>query len=156
MEDKILEKNIIIEAKYITNGLQDYIKEKLDELVNTCTKENGYIIKIKNIKNIKNNKILKNSGNLLCQILYNATVFKPYKNLETNCKVTMIFRHGIFGECNQMPVLIPYTKLNDYEYDNEKFKNKDIEIKVGDIITIIITDIRYSKKQFNCIASLKI
>ena len=59
MEDKLLEKNIIIESKYITNGLKDHIKEKLDELIDTCTKENGYIIKIKNIKNIKSNKILK-------------------------------------------------------------------------------------------------
>ena len=156
MEDKILEKNIIIEAKYMSNELKDHIKKKLDEMEGKCTKEDGYLIKIKKIKKIKDNIILKNSGNLLCRVRYDAVVFKPYKNLEMNCKVTMIFRHGIFGEYNKMPVLIPYTKLSQYEYDNEKFKNKDNTIQIGDIIPIIITDIRYSKKQFNCIASLKI
>ena len=67
--------------------------------------------------------------------MYNAITFKPCKNLETTCKVTMIFRHGIFGECNKMPILIPYTKLDDYEYEDGKFKKKDIEIIVNDIIT---------------------
>ena len=56
MEDKILEKNIIIEAKYITNGLQDYIKDNGYTLYNNI--KNG-LTSYEDFKNVFSNSINK-------------------------------------------------------------------------------------------------
>ena len=156
MEDKIIAKDIIIKAKDLNSNVRKNIEKKLESLENTCTQENGYIIKFIKILEIKNNKILENSGNVLLKVKFFAKVLNPYVGAVLRSKITMIFRHGIFCEYNTMPILVPYTKLVGYNFMNSTFQRDNNILKIHDYINVVITDIRYSKNKFNCIGSLKI
>ena len=156
MEEQILVEKIILESKYINNNIQNSILNKLEKLTDICTEKYGYIIDIIKIIEIIDNKILDNTGDILFTIKFRAKILKPILDLELNAKINMIFNHGIFCQYIHLPILIPYTKLKDFEYKDKKFIKDDVELKIGDNINVKLTDIRYHKKKFNCIASLKV
>ena len=156
MEEKTITKDIILEAKYLNNNIRENIIDKIRELKDSCTEEYGYIIDINNDVNIINNKIIDNTGDILFKIKFGAKVLKPVIGMELNAKINMVFNHGIFCQYLNLPILIPYTKLAEYEYIDKKFKKGGDELQIGDDINIKITDIRYHNKNINCIASLKI
>ena len=155
MEDKDITTNIILEAKYLNNNIQENILNKIQELKDSCTEEHGYIININNDINIISNKIIDNTSDTLFKTKFRARVLKPAIGMELEAKINMIFNHGIFCQYLNLPILIPYTKLVGYEYIDKKFKKGEEEFQIGSSINVRITDIRYHNKNINCIASLK-
>ena len=156
MEDQILVEKIILESKYINKDIKKNILNILKKLKEECTEKYGYIIDIIKIIKIIDNKILDNTGDILITVKFSAKILKPKIDIELNAKINMVFNHGIFCEYIHLPILIPYTKLKDFEYQDKKFIKGDKILKIGDDINVKLTDIRYHKKKFNCIASLKI
>ena len=156
MEEKILVEKIILESKYINKDIKNNIQNKIEKLKGECTEKYGYIIEIIEIIEIMDNKILNNTGDILITVKFKGKILKPKIDMELNAKINMVFNHGIFCEYINLPILIPYTKLKDFEYQDKKFVKGDHVFKIGDNINIVLTDIRYHKKKFNCIASLKI
>jgi len=156
MEKIDIIKDIILEAKYLNNNIRENIIEQIKKLKDLCTEEYGYIIDINDNINIITNKILDNTGDILFKIKFEAEVLKPVIGMELEARINMIFNHGIFCQYLNLPILIPYTKLSEYEYIDKKFKKGENELQIGDNIIVKITDIRYHNKNINCIASLKI
>ena len=71
----------------------------------------------------------------------------------------MIFSDGIFVNIqDKLKILVPSSNLVDYEYnhDNDTFEKKGGKnIKVGDIITVVVQASMYNKNKISCFASLK-
>ena len=156
MEEQILVEKIILESKYINKDIKKNIRNKIEKLKGECTEKYGYIMEIMEIMEIIDNKILNNTGDILITVKFMGKILKPKVDMELNATINMVFNHGIFCEYINLPILIPYTKLKDFEYQDKKFIKGNNVFKIGDNINIKLTDIRYHKKKFNCIASLKV
>lgn len=150
--------NVKVKAEYMNNNIHTHIFDSLKKKYEgTCTEEKGYLINVNKINRIIEKSLTEDVElYFLCDC--NADVLKPFKGENLKLKVTMIFIHGIFCQLNNLKLLIPHDKLNDYIFDTKKqiyiHKNNNKEIKLNDEINVKITDIRYKKKNYNCIGQI--
>ena len=150
--------SIKIKAECMNNNINKYILESIkNKYEGTCSKEKGYFIKVNKV-----NKIIETFLNEDVELYFtcncNVDVLKPTKDKELDLKVTMIFVHGIFCQLNNLKLLIPQDELTNYIFDGQEkkyiHKNSKREIKNNDTIKTKIIDIRYKKKNFNCIGQI--
>ena len=155
---KIIEKKVYLKYEYLDKNYKNNILTNLIEITkNLCNKEDGYILKINKIIKIKENNITSN-GELEFLLYFEADTIYPEKDKIFEGNVCMIFSAGIFINIKDIfKILIPLSELKNYKYDNteNKFNNEDEIIKVGDILKVIIVDIKYSKKSFSCFGKIK-
>ena len=157
---KISTLNIIIslEPQYLDSNIKQHIFKKLqDILLNECTKENGFFLKIIKLNKIIDNYI--NDSQVVFNIEYDAETLKPETNKIFEGNVCMIFSGGIFLSIkNKMKVLIPISSLTDFEYkqSSNNFVNKKNKenIKENDILKIYISGVKYFKNNFSCFGTL--
>ena len=119
-----------------------------------CSQDVGYIISFNNIVKINNNIISRSGNEIVFKVSYDVNVFKPNIDDEYEAIITNIFDEGIILEyLNKIRILIPKSNLNEngFEFTNNTYNNWNI----GDTINIKITQIKYEKNNFICIANLK-
>ena len=150
-----INKRIYIESCYLNSNIMLHLIDKIrQETQQVCSKEYGYILSIKNII-----KILDNKENIF-NVLFQAEVFKPEKNQELQGNVCMIFKDGIFVDVlNIQKVLISAKTLSNYKYDKthnvfHHITNDNI-IDNMSCVNLIILDIKYNNHQFCCFGKLK-
>lgn len=150
-----INKRIYIESCYLNSNIMLHLIDKIrQETQQVCSKEYGYILSIKNII-----KILDNKENIF-NVLFQAEVFKPEKNQELQGNVCMIFKDGIFVDVlNIQKVLISAKTLSNYKYDktHNVFRHitNDSIIDNMSCVNLIILDIKYNNHQFCCFGKLK-
>ena len=160
METVTISKDIELSPSSLHQGyFNDIYNNLCDKYRDTCTKDNGYIIDILDDLKLNSNRISNNTANIIFNVSFTAKILKPEIGNEIKCSVDMLSWHGIFAGINKLKVLIPENALTNYYFDqqNSKYVNKKSksEIKNGDEITIELTDIRYTKNNYNCIGKLK-
>lgn len=136
----------------------DYILQHLrDAHERSCSREDGYIDHIEHIQDIQNLPLL-DSGECLVQVTFMAACFKPDVGRHVTTTVEMVFPHGIFSSLYVLRFLIPWKTLeSNYDYiDGVGYRHRGNghEIRVGDSITIEITNQKYDDGHFSCIAKL--
>ena len=156
VERKQIYGNIYIEPDEIVNNIHDLIEYKINEKYEkTCNQDYGYILKIENVeKNYTNIVNTIGNGEILFKVYFICLVLKPTKGMTLSGKIYMIFRHGIFANIDQIKILIPVSKLNKWTFEKDQFIKDDKILKIGDVININISEIRYEKKSFSCIGTL--
>ena len=160
MSTSIIERRICIEAEYLDQNVLDHVLNKIRHTCkNECTKEDGYIIDVNKIVNVKNNYISNVNSDIVFIVAFEAEILKPEVGKQFTDKVCMIFSGGIFINIkDKFKVLIPQSCLDKYTYESttKMFVHNDnnTSIKEDDIITIVITVMKYSKKNFSCIGNI--
>tara|TARA_A100001015_G_C15010094_1_gene722617 strand:- start:216 stop:695 length:480 start_codon:yes stop_codon:yes gene_type:complete len=158
METILLEKSVNLHCKYLDINIMDHLLHILKEnMLYKCTQENGYILNISKIDKIISHSIERSNGENIFIISFFADVFKPKENMQIEGTVCMIYKDGIFIDImNKQKMLIPKNNLTDYEYDEKEkiYKNDDINIKNGDRIKAIITNVGYSNNKYSCFGKL--
>jgi DNA-directed RNA polymerase subunit E'/Rpb7 len=153
-----IEQKVSIESKYLDSSIKDHILNKLKKTMEgKCTFENGYIIDVKKIIKLGDNKIGCANSLIIFNVTYEACVLKPVKGDILKGCVCMVFQHGIFVDVYKMKVLIPTTSMLSYIYNKSKNifeSDNDSSIIQGIELTIEIVMIKYEKKQFSCIGKL--
>ena len=139
------------------NIKSEILKQIRNIYVNNCTKEYGYIIKIKGMK-ILSNSINNVTGNIIFNLIYKAEVLKPYVGKIIETQINMIGEEGIFVSTkNLLKILLPADKLLKtkwvYDFSTQSYTNKITKNKMfgGDELQVEITNVRYNRKQFVCI-----
>jgi DNA-directed RNA polymerase subunit E'/Rpb7 len=158
MEKTHVTTDLVIEPFYFSHDkLYDHILTLLKEKEMTCTQEDGYIDHIYQISDIYNHDLL-DSGECCVRIMYEASCFKPDVGKRVKTKVEMVFPHGIFSSLYVLRFLVPYKSIEEnYDYiDNECYRHRQTGkvIGVGTEIMIKITNLKYDKGHFSCIAEL--
>lgn len=152
-------KKISIDSEYLNKDINENILKKLREIFkDECTKENGYYLDILSIKKILDNYISSNCENIF-EIEFEAETLKPEPGKSFKGEVCMIFSGGIFVNIkNKLKVLIPFSTLNLYDFDQQKncFINKKSknEIKQGTVLDVLISGTKYTKRNFSCFGTL--
>lgn len=158
MEKTQVVTDLVVEPRYFCQErLYDHILTLLKEKEMTCTQEDGYIDHIYQIVDIHNHELL-DSGECSVRVIYEASCFKPDVGKRVRTKVEMVFPHGIFSSLYVLRFLIPYKRLEgEYVYiENEGYRHRRTGrmIQVGSEIWIEVTDLKYDKGHFSCIAEL--
>ena len=153
----VIERRICLEPEKFDKNLKEHILNKIKEnSVNECNKEYGYILNVNKLVEIKDNNISSN-----CEHVFTVEIeienLKPEIGKNFVGIVCMIFTGGIFINIkNKLKVLIPVSNINKYKYNQEKncFENSEKNIKQGDELEVVITGLKYSKKNFSCFGNM--
>ena len=141
-------------GKNLVADIFEYVKGFMKD---DCSKDLGYIVKVKKIKRIIDNCISGNNGELIFEIEILVDVIKPEIGKLFTDKVCMIYNGGIFLDIKgKFKILIPISSLQHFVYDTSKkcFQKGDFTIKEGDLITSKITGIKFSKNNFSCFGNI--
>lgn len=152
-------RRVCIPHEDLHSDINSCILEKIKEItLNECTKENGFILSVKNlIGDIQDNYISNANGENVFIVKFLAETLKPENDKKFIGVVCMIFSGGIFVNIKKkQKVLIPVSTLNEYKFDQstKSFKKDKDEIKEGDELNILITGTKYSKQTFSCFGTL--
>lgn len=149
---------VSIASRYLDSDIKDHIFDKLKKTMEgKCTFNSGYIIEVKRIVALGENRIGCANSLVIFEVTYEADILKPEKGHHMSGNVCMVFQHGIFvNVCGKMKVLVPAASMNAYTYspDENSFKSPDNDILHGVEIKIEIVMTKYEKKQFSCIGKL--
>ena len=152
---KIIELPLEISPEYMVKQIKKYVYDfAKSKYEGTCSKENGYIVSVKKYLKTVSVHLNDNSNNIMFLAKFKVLCLKPEINKKFSCVVEMIFRHGIFAQINNLKVLVPASILEDFEFNKDSFTKKNLSIKKGDTIDIIITEIKYEKQNYSCIGKL--
>lgn len=158
MQNTNLILSTFIEAEKMNNKIKETLFQSIQKKYeNTCSENNGYIINIVKLNNIIDSKLSEDVQlHFTCNC--NVNILKPSVKDQIKFKVTMMFIHGIFCQLNNLKVLIPHDQLKKFTFDSKNkiyiSEDKKTEIKINDEIIVEIIDIRYKKKNFNCIGKI--
>lgn len=158
MEKTRVVTDLVIDPPYFSHDkFYDYVLKLLKEREMTCSQEYGYIDHIYQILDIYNYELL-DSGECWLRVTYEASCFKPTVGKRVKTKVEMVFPHGIFSSLYVLRFLVPFKRLEDeYVYVEDKgyrHRHTGKMIEVGSEIWIEVTDLKYDKGHFSCIANL--
>lgn len=157
-EQRILRTTLAVHPMYFSvDQLYDHILSSLKEKERTCNQEDGYIDHIYHIIDIHNRTLL-DSGYSQLEVSYEAACFKPTVEKEVETTVEMVFPHGIFSSLYVLRFLVPFKCLEkSYDFvENEGYRHRTTGnwIRVGSVIMIRITNLKYDNGHFSCIADL--
>jgi DNA-directed RNA polymerase subunit E'/Rpb7 len=156
---KTLVKNVVLQPNELGGNLAEVVAKKIcDTYENTTTKDEGYIFQISKDIRILGNHISPSTGyEIIFKVKFSANVLKPEVGTVVEGRVIIVDERGIFISVeDKMNVLIPNSRLSDFEFDKKRNEFKSEEgrsIKTGDMVKATIVAIRYDKK-FNCIGEL--
>ena len=158
MSNTIIERRICVDPQYLNKNIKHAIFEKIKESSkNECTKENGYILDVIKIIKIKDNYISNVNSEIVFIVEFEVITLKPDIGKKLSGNVCMVFSGGLFINIkDKIKVLVPINSLKNYNFGPAKknFFNKTNTIKEGDLISIVITGIKYSKKNFSCFGDI--
>lgn len=137
----------------IINNIVDLAKQKFERV---AYKDIG-IIKSVNEVRIISNTISKSSGLVVLSLSLTVDVIKPDIGDIFDMKVLKITTNkGIFVDNTYFKVIISPDKTGPYKLVESKggFYNKNVELKIDDIIRVKITTMKYIDKIFRFVGEI--
>ena len=127
--------------------------------VGKCHPTYGYVNSIKNTKISENHGIEDRTCNNIFSVNCDIDCILPTIGMILiGCEIIMQHESGVFLSYNNLRILVPLSKLNDYEYNRLEnvfiCKFSDDVLYTGDKCDIEIIDVKYSNGMFNCIGML--
>ena len=156
-----IQQTISLEAEFYDSNIEKHILNKLKSTMEgTCTLKYGYILQVLKLINIYNNSVVTSNPNTLFFVKYNASILKPKEGLELSGRICMVFPNGILADVeNKVNIFIPITNMKDYTFNDTEKKfvceGNSVSYEEGMIIDIIITSIKYEKKNYIIIGKIK-
>lgn len=157
-EKTIICRKLCLKSKFLNKNVRDNILNELNECVkDECTQEHGHIISINKIIKIENLIISRANSDNIFSVVFEASTLKPVVDAKLSGEVVMVYKDGIFISIfNKLQMLIPTMYLEDFTFDEirEEYVGGDRRIKVGDVISAVVTAIEFDKNSFGCFGSL--
>lgn len=147
----ILELKSILQPKYLNSEYKEKLLQAYKTDYEKSSNENGYIVKINNIIDIVSSCI-NNNNDIIIISNCDCTIFKPIPNMEVNCKIDLIHVNGLFMSKYDIKIMVP--KTDDYIFNTDYILINNKKYIVGDLLDIIIIDVRYYKNIYSCIGKL--
>tara|TARA_E500000331_G_C16871504_1_gene546403 strand:+ start:50 stop:283 length:234 start_codon:yes stop_codon:yes gene_type:complete len=72
--------------------------------------------------------------------------------MEVNCKIDLIHVNGLFMSKYDIKIMVP--KTDDYIFKSDHIMINNKKYIVGDLLDILIIDVRYYKNIYSCIGKL--
>lgn len=157
-----IEQLVPIEFKYLDKDIKQHMLRILREAMNKCCSSTyGYITEVKKIIEIGENKISPSNSLVIFKIVYEADVLKPFVGNIISGTVSIVLQNGdgiMVNICNKIQVLIPSSNMKPFLFNQSQllFEYDSVKIQKGCQINLEIVASKYEKKQYKCIAKIKI
>ena len=148
---------IEVEPKFMISDIRNIILTKIkNKYTKSCSEKNGYILEIMKLNEILFSGINDCNSNLFFKVDCQTKMLLPKIGKKINCKIDMIFQHGIFSGFKNLKVLVPISNLDKWNFDisSNSFQKGSQLLKVNDFIQVEITEIRYENCKYSCIGKL--
>ena len=154
MESRIIIRNVIMEPNDIKEDREKFLLKILREnRAKLHSLEDGFIVKIVKILD-KHNIVSNVTGNIIFTVKFLVKSITLKTGLEIPVVVKMVLTPGILCQYYDIKIWIPSIKTNGFKFISNTFIKGKNQIIVGHTITAKLSEIRYEKKSFSCIASL--
>lgn len=153
-----IHQKVSIDPKYLDSNISYHILQRIRSIMeDTCSLNYGYIISVNKIIKLGSNIIAPANSLVVYDVTYEAETILPSPGLVLDGHVCMIFENGILVDiCGKTQILVPLENMEGYKFNNNSFEHTDKdEISLGCNVMIIITMVKYDKKEFKCIGKLK-
>jgi DNA-directed RNA polymerase subunit E'/Rpb7 len=159
----VIKRKIVIPPMYIDSNIEKHVEMLIKETIkNECTKEYGYIIHVNRLISIDDNFITPANSDIVMDIQFEVDTIKPCIGKEFKGSICMVFKNGIFIDLyGLLKILVPASSLQDYTFttgvdkNNASFVSKHRSLKKNDVISIIVSGVKYSNHSFSCFGNLK-
>tara|TARA_Y100001980_G_C14529228_1_gene305018 strand:- start:151 stop:621 length:471 start_codon:yes stop_codon:yes gene_type:complete len=154
MEQRKIQRIVFMPPDKIGNDREEFLLQTLKQNRDKLhSQKDGYIVEILKITDWTN-QVSNITGNILFKtnLMVNSIILQ--KNLEIPVSVTMILAPGILCNYYDIKIWVPIANTNGFKFISNMLIKKKQQIAVGSTINVKISEIRYEKKKFSCIASL--
>lgn len=156
-EKKIIRLSVYLESHEQCKEYKSLLLKKLKEnYEKKAFEKHGIINLILSIDKIHYEEMMKTVPTIYFLIDTVVETYFPKKDDIIDLKISKILNYGIFLECDSFRVLIPSIPPS-YQLEKDKdffYKTDKGFIRVGDNIEFKITDVRFEKAGFHCLAKL--
>lgn len=156
-EKKIIRLSVYLESYEHCKEYKSLLLKKLKEnYEKKAFEKHGIINSIISIDNIYYQEMMKINPTIYFLVDTVVETYFPKKDDIINLKISKILNYGIFLECDSFRVLIPSIP-SSYQLEKDKdfyYKTEKGSIHIGDEIKFKITDVRFEKAGFHCLAKL--
>jgi DNA-directed RNA polymerase II subunit RPB7 len=128
----------------------------------TCTNKEGYIVSIDSIEKIHGNIISSGDSMTVFDVSFNAVTMKPAIGDVLDGTVCMVEPYGVLVHIHEkLQVLVLSTNMKKYMFNEaedgkeESYTTENKSITKGSVLKISLDKIKYEKKKYSCIGSLK-
>ena len=132
--------------------------EKLKlKMTGNCSQAYGYILEVKKIISLGENKISSSNSLPVFNVTYEAIVLKPVNGDIISGIVYMILQNGegiMVNVYDIIQVLIPSLNMKPYIFNSVSWDIPTEKITIGGKINIKIIANKYEKKQYSCIGKI--
>ena len=154
MEQRIITTNISMSPTRMEEPRGPFLLDTLQKNKHRLhSPEDGYIIKIIKIISFTN-VISPVTCNIIFTTKFLAESIILQKGVKLLSSVKMMLGTGLLCQFQDVKIWIPTGKTGGYRYDNGMYIKDDEEINLGDEVQVQLTEMRYEKKSFSCIAVL--
>jgi DNA-directed RNA polymerase subunit E'/Rpb7 len=138
---------IILKCDEQSKNYKSLLKQKLkDEYEKKAFEKYGIIDEIIDIESIHHEELMRTSPCVYFIINTKVSIYYPKKDDIITIPIYKILNYGIYIQKDSFRVLIPNSsKENAIDYKN---------FQVGQNITIQLTEIRFEKQGFHCLANI--
>ena len=136
-------RKIRVKPEYLGPDLLSNIRTQLEnEIVNQCTEETGYILKIIDVDKIIDNYIENSSSDITMEIMFSFVSFKPIVGDVINTTVCAVYKDGILVNAHDCQnILVPSSTYVD----------QNVTWDPGSELKVKVTAVRYNDHKFSCI-----
>lgn len=141
--EQIMTQKIRVKPEYLGPNLLKNIQTQLEsEVVNTCTEETGYILKIVDIDKVIDNCIENSSSDIILEIVFSFVAFKPNVGDVIDTTVCAVYKDGILVNAHEcQKILIPSSTYVDQNGSWDP----------GSELKVKVIAVRYNDHKFSCI-----
>lgn len=148
--------NIPIKPNLLNKNILWNIENTLQQIyTGLCDEKYGYIQTVhSDDTKIHSNSITKNDV-IYFVVSFSAECIIPAKGKRLQGKVCAISKEGFVVEIvPEIRVSVLEDSLADYKFSKGKFSTEGTTIGTGSVVYVLIEQIKYENKRFNCVGKL--
>jgi len=163
LKKKVIDVKTTIQPQYVDKdwrkNLLFNVRKKFE---GKCTIDDGYIINVKRIVKITDQRIARLNGNIEFDLSIVIERVLPKIDDRMEVVIDMIFPHGVFCHHMMLRMMMPISKCGKFtmrqEFSTNSLVCKDTKkvFRKGDLVPIIINDVRFENDLYSCIVSLDV
>ena len=151
--------DIPIECKYLDSNIKEHCFNILKDIMNGyCGFKYGYILEIKKVISLGENKISSANSLAVFNVTYEADTLKPVVGSILKGIVCLVLQNGdgiMVDVYNKMQILIPSSNMKPFVYTKDRFElSNEKFISVGSNIDLEIVASKYEDKKYSCIGKI--
>lgn len=151
--ERMMNRKIRVKPEHLGPNLVSNIRTQLEsEVVNQCTEDTGYILKIIEIVKVIDNFVENSSSDIVVEILFSFIAFKPLVGDVIDTTVCAVYKDGILVNAHDcQKILVPSSTYIDHIDVKGNVVWNGEEVVQGSLLKVRVTAVRYNDHKFSCI-----